>query len=44
MSGTKPYRISKQVVYQAYSMVKRNKGGYGMPFAVKLIKKQDSLL
>ena len=30
MSGTKPYCISKQVVYQAYLMVKRNKGSYGV--------------
>jgi len=30
MSGTKPYSISKEVVYQAYLMVKRNKGSYGV--------------
>lgn len=30
MSGTKPYCIEKQVVYEAYLMVKRNKGSYGV--------------
>lgn len=30
MSDTKPFSISKQVVYQAYLMVKRNKGSYGV--------------